>query len=104
MRARPMLTEGLDLSVIGALVFVAAQSALIVGLLLGRRKRLRLLADLFAIVRMRRDADRALEASERSRMEALELRSAIVGSLYGPLVALDRSGVIIGVNEGWTAR
>ena len=68
--------------------------------------RLRLLADIFAVVLIRRRADRALEASEsrtqRAVMESLALRSAIFGALYGEIAAVDRSGVIIAVNEGWT--
>jgi signal transduction histidine kinase len=61
-------------------------------------QRLRLLADIFAIVLMRRRADRAVKASET---KSLALRSAIFGSLYGQVAALDRDGVIIAVNEGW---
>ena len=68
--------------------------------------RLRLLADLFAVVLMRRRADRAIEASEsrsqQALLESLALRSAIFGALYGQIAAVDRSGVIIAVNESWT--
>jgi signal transduction histidine kinase len=65
--------------------------------------RLRLLADIFAVVLMRRRADAALAESEkRSQVESLALRSAILGSLYGRVAALDSAGVIVAVNESWT--
>ena len=41
-------------------------------------------------------------AARQALMESLALRSAIFGSLYGPVAALDRTGVIIAVNEAWT--
>ena len=40
-------------------------------------------------------------AARQTVMETLALRSAILGSLYGPVAALDRAGVIIAVNESW---
>jgi PAS domain S-box-containing protein len=41
-------------------------------------------------------------AARQTVMETLALRSAIFGSLYGPVAALDRAGVIIAVNESWS--
>ena len=43
-----------------------------------------------------------VKAAQQSLVESLALRSAIVGSLYGQLAALDQRGVIIAVNEAWT--
>ena len=43
-----------------------------------------------------------IRAAQRALVESLALRSAIFGSLYGLLAALDRSGVIVAVNESWT--
>jgi len=43
-----------------------------------------------------------VKAAQQSLVESLALRSAIVGSLYGRLAALDRRGVIIAVNDAWT--
>jgi PAS domain S-box-containing protein len=42
-----------------------------------------------------------VKAAQQSLLENLALRSAILGSLYGEVVALDRAGVIIAVNESW---
>jgi PAS domain S-box-containing protein len=42
-----------------------------------------------------------LRAAQRTRLESLALRSAIFGSLYGHVAAVDRAGVIIAVNESW---
>ncbi len=69
-----------------AIVFATAETLLIAGFLLGRAQR--------------RRVERALEASET---DSVALRSAIFGSLYGQVAALDREGVIIAVNEGWSA-
>jgi PAS domain S-box-containing protein len=44
-----------------------------------------------------------LKAAQRSIAETQELGSAIFGSLYGHVAALDRNGVIIAVNHSWTA-
>jgi PAS domain S-box-containing protein len=35
-------------------------------------------------------------------LDNLALRSSILGSLYGQIAAVDRDGVILAVNEGWT--
>jgi two-component system, LuxR family, sensor kinase FixL len=43
-----------------------------------------------------------VRAAQRSQVESLALRSAIFGSLYGRVAALDRTGVIVAVNESWT--
>ena len=43
-----------------------------------------------------------VRAAQRSQVESLALRSAILGSLYGRVAALDRTGVIVAVNESWT--
>jgi PAS domain S-box-containing protein len=43
-----------------------------------------------------------VKAAQQALVESLALRSAIVGSLYGQLAALDRHGVIVAVNEAWT--
>jgi C4-dicarboxylate-specific signal transduction histidine kinase len=59
-------------------------------------EQLRVLAEIFGNALARRQADEALRESEA-------LRSAIFGSLYGRVAAIDRTGVIIAVNEAWTA-
>jgi PAS domain S-box-containing protein len=43
-----------------------------------------------------------IKAAQDTVVESLALRSAIFGSLYGQLAALDRAGVIVAVNESWT--
>ena len=43
-----------------------------------------------------------IKAAQHTVLESLALRSAIFGSLYGLLAALDRNGVIVAVNESWT--
>ncbi|TMB90419.1 MAG: PAS domain S-box protein [Chloroflexi bacterium] len=43
-----------------------------------------------------------VKAAQRTVVESLALRSAIFGSLYGLVTAVDRSGVIVAVNESWT--
>jgi PAS domain S-box-containing protein len=43
-----------------------------------------------------------VRAAQRSQVESLALRSAILGSLYGRVAALDSAGVIVAVNESWT--
>jgi two-component system, LuxR family, sensor kinase FixL len=42
------------------------------------------------------------KAAQQTAVESLALRSAIFSSLYGLLAAVDRSGVIVAVNESWT--
>ena len=43
-----------------------------------------------------------VKAAQQTVVESLALRSAIFGSLYGQLAAIDRDGVIVAVNESWT--
>jgi len=43
-----------------------------------------------------------VKAARQSLVDSLALRSAILGSLYGRVAAVDRDGVIIAVNESWT--
>jgi PAS domain S-box-containing protein len=43
-----------------------------------------------------------LRAARQALAETDALRSAILGSLYGHVAALDRDGVIVAVNEAWT--
>jgi two-component system, LuxR family, sensor kinase FixL len=42
-----------------------------------------------------------VKAAQQTELKSLALRSAIFGSLYGLLAAVDRSGVIVAVNEAW---
>src|SRR5262249_29527305 len=42
-----------------------------------------------------------LKAAQQALLESDALRSAIFGSLYGQVVAIDREGVIIAVNHSW---
>jgi PAS domain S-box-containing protein len=42
-----------------------------------------------------------LKAAQEALLESDALRSAIFGSLYGQVVAIDRDGVIIAVNQSW---
>jgi PAS domain S-box-containing protein len=42
-----------------------------------------------------------LKAAQQALLESDALRSAIFGSLYGQVVAIDRDGVIIAVNQSW---
>src|SRR5207244_7976361 len=42
-----------------------------------------------------------MEAAHQALVESTALRSAILGSLYGEVVALSRDGVVIAVNEAW---
>jgi PAS domain S-box-containing protein len=44
----------------------------------------------------------ALNTALRAVLESTALRSAIFGSLYGQVAAIDRDGVIIAVNHSWT--
>jgi PAS domain S-box-containing protein len=44
----------------------------------------------------------ALNAALRAVLESTALRSAVFGSLYGQVAAIDRDGVIIAVNHSWT--
>ena len=44
-----------------------------------------------------------LREAQQSLLEGTALRSAIFGSLYGQVAAVDARGVIIAVNEAWTA-
>jgi PAS domain S-box-containing protein len=44
----------------------------------------------------------ALNTALRAVLESTALRSAIFGSLYGQVAAIDRDGVIIAVNSSWT--
>jgi PAS domain S-box-containing protein len=44
-----------------------------------------------------------LREAQQSLLESTALRSAIFGSLYGRVAAVDATGVIIAVNEAWTA-
>jgi PAS domain S-box-containing protein len=44
----------------------------------------------------------ALNTALRAVLESTALRSAIFGSLYGQVAAIDRNGVIIAVNHSWT--
>jgi two-component system, LuxR family, sensor kinase FixL len=44
----------------------------------------------------------ALRAARQTLAETDSLRSAIFGSLYGRVAALDRHGVIVAANEAWT--
>jgi PAS domain S-box-containing protein len=44
----------------------------------------------------------ALNTALRAVLESAALRSAIFGSLYGQVAAIDRDGVIIAVNYSWT--
>jgi len=43
-----------------------------------------------------------LKLAQHALLESTALRSAIFGSLYGHVAALDRDGFIIAVNESWT--
>jgi PAS domain S-box-containing protein len=43
-----------------------------------------------------------IKAAHAAMLEAVSLRSAIFGSLYGHVAALDRAGVIVAVNESWS--
>jgi PAS domain S-box-containing protein len=43
-----------------------------------------------------------VKRAQQAVVESLTLRSAIVGSLCGPVAAVDRSGDILAVNEAWT--
>jgi PAS domain S-box-containing protein len=43
-----------------------------------------------------------IKTARQTMQESHALRSAIFGSLYGPVAAIDRDGVIIAVNESWT--
>src|SRR6059036_2026920 len=42
-----------------------------------------------------------MEAAHQALVESTALRSAILGSIYGEVVALSRDGVVIAVNETW---
>jgi len=42
-----------------------------------------------------------LRAVQKALLESNALRSAIFGSLYGHVAAIDRAGTIIAVNESW---
>jgi PAS domain S-box-containing protein len=44
-----------------------------------------------------------LREAQQALFESAALRSAIFGSLYGRVAAIDAAGVIIAVNEAWTA-
>jgi two-component system, LuxR family, sensor kinase FixL len=44
-----------------------------------------------------------LREAQQSLLESTALRSAIFGALYGQVAAIDARGVIIAVNEAWTA-
>src|SRR5206468_4225704 len=44
----------------------------------------------------------ALNTALKAVLESTALRSAIFGSLYGQVAAIDRDGVIIAVNHAWT--
>jgi PAS domain S-box-containing protein len=44
----------------------------------------------------------ALNTALRAVLESTALRSAIFGSLYGQVAAIDRDGVILAVNQSWT--
>ena len=43
-----------------------------------------------------------VKRAQQTLVDSLALRSEIFGSLYGQLAAVDREGVIVAVNEGWT--
>ncbi len=43
-----------------------------------------------------------VKAAQATVVESLALRSAIFGSLYGEVAAVDHDGVIVAVNESWT--
>ena len=58
-------------------------------------QQLRLMAEVFAGVLSRRQMVGALQSSEA-------MKSAILGSLSSNLAVLDREGLIIAVNQGWT--
>ena len=45
----------------------------------------------------------ALNTALRAVLESNALRSAIFGSLYGQVMAIDRRGVILAVNQAWTS-
>ena len=45
----------------------------------------------------------ALNTALRAVLESNALRSAIFGSLYGQVMAIDRRGVILAVNRAWTS-
>jgi two-component system, LuxR family, sensor kinase FixL len=45
----------------------------------------------------------ALNTALRAVLESNALRSAIFGSLYGQVMAIDRQGVILAVNQAWTS-
>ena len=42
-----------------------------------------------------------MKAAHQALVDSVALRSAILGSLYGEVVALSRDGVVIAVNEAW---
>jgi PAS domain S-box-containing protein len=44
-----------------------------------------------------------LKTAQRALAETHALRSAIFGSLYGEVAALDRHGVVVAANEAWTS-
>jgi len=58
--------------------------------------RLRLIAEIFRSATARQHAEEALVASET-------LKTAILGSLVSGVAVLDRHGVVIAMNERWTA-
>jgi signal transduction histidine kinase len=43
-----------------------------------------------------------IKAAHATLLESLALRSAIFGSLYGHVAALDKEGVVVAVNASWT--
>jgi PAS domain S-box-containing protein len=43
-----------------------------------------------------------IKAAHEARLEAVRLRGAIFGSLYGHVAAVDRGGIIVAVNEAWS--
>lgn len=43
-----------------------------------------------------------VKAARDTVVETVALRSAVFGSLYGQVVAVDRAGVIVAANESWT--
>ncbi len=43
-----------------------------------------------------------IKAAQQAMIESIALRSSILGSLYGEVVALNREGVILAVNEAWS--
>jgi len=42
-----------------------------------------------------------IKTAQQELLESVALRSAIFGSLYGHVAALDRDGIIVAVNESW---